>query len=460
MAQPALTPAQKKELFSKYVSSITIVIADSSSSSRVRLAKTLVDLGAKRPNIALANTYEEAEAEIKRLKPKMVLCDYVLTGGRSGLDLLQEQKALYPDGAGKDTIFVLVTGNTSQSAVASAAEEDVDTFILKPYTIDSIKNSLVNVTIAKLYPNDYIKMVETGKTALFAGEMDAAVERLDKAKTMDSKPTLACFYRGQVDLIREALEDAQGDFKKGLSYNKIHYKCLVGLYELLMKQKKHAEAYSVIKRLAQYFPANPKRLASVLRLAIVTENYDDIEGYYQIFTCIENRTDELVRYICSALIVCGKHYLARKVQSRALELFEKVAISCAGRTKFLRFTIETLVEFKLPKEGAKYLARFPQDQRDQEDFLSMDYLIFDQSSNAGTSIQKGRALINKDVHCALIYEILIRRHFEAKLIDAGDGLLENASKRWPNQADRFQKLKAEALEVAAAKAAAQVSPSA
>ena len=455
MAQPALTPDQQKQLFEKYVSTITIVIADSSSSSRVRLAKTLVDLGAKRPNIALTNTYEEAEAEIKRLKPKMVLCDYVLTGNRAGLDLLQEQKALYPDDSGKDCIFVLVTGNTSQSAVAQAAEEDVDTFILKPYTIESIKKSLISVTISKLYPNDYMKMVDTGKTALFAGQMDAAIESLDKAKTMDPKPTLACFYRGQVDLMREALEDASGDFKKGLSFNKIHYKCLVGLYELLMKQKKHSEAYSVIKRLAQYFPANPKRLASVLRLAIVTENYDDIEGYYQIFTLVESRTDELVRYICSALIVCGKHYLSRKIQTRALELFEKVAISCAGRPKFLRYTIETLAEFGLFKDAAKYLTRFPQDSRGQEDFLAVDYLVFDHNANAGTSIQKGRDIIQKEIHSSLVYEILIRRYFEAKLLDAGEELLKNASKRWPSSADKFLKLKEASLEAAAAKAASQ-----
>jgi hypothetical protein len=53
----------------------------------------------------------------------------------------------------------MVTGNSSQSAVSpEAAEEDVDTFILKPYTIEIFSSvCFLKAAMAKLYPSDYMK---------------------------------------------------------------------------------------------------------------------------------------------------------------------------------------------------------------------------------------------------------------------------------------------------------------
>ena len=60
----------------------------------------------------------------------------------------------------------------------------------------------------------------------------------------------------QAEDIKKALETATADFKKGLVFNKIHYKCLVGLYELMMKKKQYGEAYQVVKRVAALLNAS------------------------------------------------------------------------------------------------------------------------------------------------------------------------------------------------------------
>ena len=303
--------ALEKQLFSKYLSTASALIADPSSSSRVRLGHTLAELGARQNSIAFAGTYEEAILVIKERKPKIILCEFALGVLLRGLDLLQEQRTQDP--GSKDTVFALITGNTSQSAVAAAAEEDVDTFIIKPYTLETLKRTLTKAAIAKLYPSDYVKTIEKGKAQLFGGKVDEAIRTFEAAIKLDSKPALACFYKGQAESVKAAVEVANKDFKQGLVYNKIHYKCLIGLYELMMKKKQYGEAYSVVKRVAQYFPANPKRLASVLRLAIMTESYEDIEAYYRIFTMIDTRNDELVKYICSSFIVTGRYYLMASI---------------------------------------------------------------------------------------------------------------------------------------------------
>ena len=366
---------QERELFAKYLSTATALVADPIRSSRVRLGSILAELGAKQNGILFAGNYEEAMAAIKERKPKIILCEFTL-GAHSGLDLLQEQRKQDPQS--RDTVFALITGNTSQSAAAAAAEEDVDTFILKP-------------------------------------------------------------YKGQVEQLKEAMETASKEYKKGLSFNKIHYKCLIGLYELMMTKKEHQEAYSVVKKLAQYFPANPKRLAQVLRLAIMTASYEDIESYYRIFTLIETRNDELVRYVCSALIVTGKYYFLNNYNSRAFELLEEAAVSCAGKTSYLKYIIEVLAEFDRFEEARGVLKRFPASAQREPDYLSMDLLIAQKSLAPGELIQKGRDLIKAGIETPIVYEVLIDASQKARLYDSASELLLKANRNWPDQSKRFEK---------------------
>ena len=425
------------DFFKKYLEGVKIVIADASSGSRVRLSSALCELGAKRNQIELVASVEEAKLSITERKAKFVLCEYQI-GNKFGLDLLQDQRAANPES--EDCLFILVTGNNSQSAVARAAEEDCDGIILKPYTVNTLKQSLMTALIMKVRPTPYLKKVKLGKDKIVAGLADEAIEILKEAVEMDGKPSLALFYLGQAERLKLAIENAKKDFKKGLNINKIHYKCLMGLYEVMVKEGKSEEAYEVVKRMAQYFPANPKRLATVLKLAIVTKNYEDVESYYQIFTQIDERTDELVNYICSALVVTGKYYLRRKTLSRAYELFDKAAISCAGRTKFLRFIIEILTEFKMVGEAPKFMSRFPAASQKSEDYLTCGYILLMATKNYAQVVQRGRELIREGFKSPTIYMILVEGSFKAGLKDAANDLVQDAGRLHPKSVGDFKNL--------------------
>ena len=121
------------KLFAAYVAPRKILIADTNSASRAGIARSLNNLGAKTTNLLMVTSLAEAEEVIKKDNPQIVICDYDL-GTSCGLTLLQSQREKNKDT--KNSLFVLVTGNTSQSAVAQAAEEDVDAFVLKPYTLE------------------------------------------------------------------------------------------------------------------------------------------------------------------------------------------------------------------------------------------------------------------------------------------------------------------------------------
>ena len=423
--------------FQNYISTRKILIADGSAVSRTALGKQLIVMGAKPSDIVLVPNFTLAESEIERIKPEIVICDYDL-GKRCGLDLLQKQRLQRPES--KSSLFILVTGNSSQSAVAKAAEEDVDTFILKPFTAEVLRNSIMKVALAKIKPSEYFQEIEKGKEQLVAGNFDQAATHFEAATKLDSAPSLACFYLGQANLIKQSLENAQGYYNKGLEYNKIHYKCMVGLYEVLSAKQRFAEAYDIVKRINRYFPANPQRLSAVLRLAIMTKSYDDVEEYYRIFMGIDERNDEIIKYVCAALVVCGKYYLQRKLGSRALELFQKAAQTGVKRTKILKEIILTLVEFGMVKEADEFLKRFPAEKQNTPDFFASDLLVSDASGSNPMVLDKARELIEKGVDDPIIFKIIIRRSIERNMVPAAEDMLRTATQKWPALKDEFVKI--------------------
>lgn len=423
-------------MFCQFLNENRILIADTSSASRVRLAATLVELGVRSSNLILASSYDEADEQLKTVKPKpkLVLCDYML-GRQSGLDLLQSARAAP---TAEDDVFILVTGNTSQSAVARAAEEDIDSFILKPYTLETLKNALVNAVNTKVYPSEYVKVIRRGKEELFGGKLDEAVVTFEQAMKLDPSPTLAAFYRGYAQKMKKTLDLAEESFKDGLGLNKIHYKCLIGLFDLLIEEKRNSEAYDVVKRVAQYFPANPRRLTSVLRLAIITEHYEDMEGYYRIFTQMEQRTDELVTYMCSALVVCGKFYLMKKHRQRAVEVFEKAAISCAGQTRFLKYIIEALVESGQNDAALPFFKRYQSNDNSSPTFKALEFLVSVKRDEISVSLTKGQALLKAGVKDPLVYRLMIETCAKAGLNDAAQNVVHMGVRDFPSRQREFE----------------------
>jgi two-component system chemotaxis response regulator CheY len=423
------------KFFCEYVNQGRILITDTSSASRVRLAATLTELGVQSSKITLADSFESGEEAMRTHKPRLVICDYTL-GRKSGLDLLQMQRSEFKENE-DSCIFILVTGNSSQTAVARAAEEDVDSFILKPYTLETLRAGLVNAVLAKIRPSQYLLVIREGKKLLFTGDPEAANKKFEEAIPLDSAPTLAYYYRAQCQGLLNVLERAEASYEEGLNLNKIHYKCLVGLFDLLSEQKRHDQAYGVVKKIAQYFPANPKRLASVLRLAILTENYDDMESYYRTFTVIDGRTDELVRYMCSALIVCGKYYLIRKHRTKAVEVFEKAAVTCAGQVQFLKFIVETLVEYHLSESAMDFYIRYRNVDPASDMSRTLEYLVTAEKGSLSQSLEKGRALLKLGVKHPMVYRALIKTCMDSGLEDTGRDLAQYAVKAWPAKASDF-----------------------
>lgn len=394
----------KNKVFLDYIKDKKVLVADADSASRSSMAATLKQLGTDPTSIIMAPSFNKASELIKQHKPQLVLCEFKL-GNRSGLDLLSEQRHQLGKEV-KNSIFVLVTGDSSQSAVAQAAEEDVDAFVLKPFTLEIFRNTIIETASRKAFPSSYQQKIDEGKDHFDLGQKDEALTHFEEAVQLSDKPTLAHFYSGFTHTSKQSLDDGKSEFGNGLEHNKIHFKCLTGLYDVLMEQKEHKEAYDVVKKISRYFPANPKRLASVLRLAIMTENYEDIERYYKNFVDLDLRTGELVRYVCAALVVCGKFYLRDNHHTRAHQLFDKALITAKDNTRIIKEVVNSLVEYGFAKEAQKALQRFPKGSHENPDYLVSELKIM-KLTEPQLVLSRCKEILKGDVVDSEIYTIAI-----------------------------------------------------
>ena len=362
----------KKEVFKKFMEESEILVVDKNPGSRSRLLKIVTDLGGKRHMIHTAGALVEATDILNSKKITLVLSDYSIAGG-SGFDLFKMVREQQPNN--KNLCLVLVTSNISQTAVAKAAEEDVDSFIIKPYTLQSIHENLISTIMAKIQPSEYVQKIDAAKKHIQATQLDEAEALLKQAMTLNTKPALALFYLGQVEYMRKYLDKAQGSYQQGLSFNTIHFKCLVGLFELFMRENKFTEAYQIVRKISKYFPANPDRLTQIVRLAIRTENYRDMQFYYEVFTSLDERPAVLINYIGAGLFISGKYLLNNGETETAVQYFDNIAVSCSEYTKFLRAIITFMSEKDLAKDAEKYLSRFPVSAKNEDDYLVSDFLL-------------------------------------------------------------------------------------
>jgi tetratricopeptide (TPR) repeat protein len=417
-----------------YFSKHKILIADSNASSRTGIAKALGELGARNHNMTLVDSYVWAEQVIEQSKPTMIISDFNL-GTVGAFDLFSHPK--YSTVPMQDRLSVVVTSNTSQAAVASAAEGDVDLYIAKPYNLQNFWSSLKNAAALKLQPTDYLKTIEDGKKYLASADLSRAIEFFERATRLDGTPSLAYFYHGHTKALTNAIEDAQNSYMKGLEFNRNHYKCLVGLYEALMIQQRREDAYFVLRQITRHFPLNPKRFISVLRLAVTTGHYEDIEQYYRIFLELDEKSDELVKHTCAALITSGKSYLQKGDTDHAKGLFQMAGISAGGKVPFLTEIITTLVNAGFADEADKYLKRFPQHTRETIEYFTMDYLVMSKTMPLQVTLDQGRKLVQEGRFHPIVDKILMQTFLKAGMKENAIFLAQDACRRWPEQAREF-----------------------
>ena len=386
------------------ISRMKPLILDSSLATIETLKDVLVEVGFTRELIASTRSYSETSELLSVGDVDFFMTDFLMEG-RPCLELASELLDKKPS-----AIVVIVTYNNSSAAIADAAEELVDDYIIKPLQAEAMVQRLKTVIERKLFPSKYAESIQRGKTYLSRGDFAAAQLEFQNASFLNETPTLAYYYLGLASFQQKEFQKAHLDFERGLSVKPLHFRCLTGQFDAFFEQKKFDHAYAMVPQLVDNYPMGPKRLCNLFVAAVYSGRLDEVPKYFELFQQIEHVTPELRRVFSAALYVAGKFHLNRQQLQEAIAVFEN-GLSVAGADEnYIDKVVRTLVAsgpFGV-NASIKFMKRYPSQGVGGMKHANLQFLLDQYRRPRQELIEAGRQLAQKNWADADSLKILIQ----------------------------------------------------
>ncbi|MBL7544926.1 MAG: hypothetical protein JNL11_14000 [Bdellovibrionaceae bacterium] len=372
-----------------FLNSQGALVVEPSSAFFSVIQSCLVGFGMDSKRILMANTFKDAVEILKAEKPKILITEYLI-GKNFGLSLVEIHDEMFDSLA---RISIMVTKEASDNAVAEAAEEQLDAYIVKPFSGADFQKRILEVVKRKMYPSEYFQKIRIGKQKLKAKEFEDAISLFSAAKDLNPKPTLACHYLGETYLGLNDIARARKEFSEGRKHNSLHYRCLTGEFDCLMHEKLYKEAYQLVGLIRANYPVTSARLGKFFIAAVYTENFQDLSPLYELYTNLDYRPAELVNLISIALMTAGRFYIRKKNKEEAIKYFD-LTVNVSGRNmEFLEKIIEELLKFKDVASSEKFFKQARADDVGSIRYIQLNFKIGYHVFSPEAALEMGRKII-------------------------------------------------------------------
>jgi CheY-like chemotaxis protein len=376
---------------SQFLNNEIALIVEPSSAFFSVIQSCLNGFGMSSAKILSANSYSDAVLLIKEHKPKILITEYTI-GKHFGLSLVEKHGEIYDS---LSRISIMVTKESSDNAVAEAAEEQLDAYIVKPFSMSDLKSRLLDVIKRKMYPSVYFQKIREGKELIKNNKISEAADLFAEAKKLNPTPTLACYYLGECFVAKNDFVSARNEFHEGRSHNKLHYKCLTGEFECFMKEENYKEAYLLVNTIRQNFPVTSVRLGKFFIAAVYTESFQDLNPLYELFLNLDYRPPELVNLVSLALITAGRYYVRAKDQETALIYFEMAATVSGRSIDILEKIVDELVKNGEVNSAEKFFKYIRSDEINSAKHQQLNFKIGRFILSPDQLIEMGRKIITE-----------------------------------------------------------------
>ncbi len=413
------------------VANFSALVVDPSASFGQVIVSCLKELGFAENKIFFSRKYNESNEIINKEKPQILITEYFVDR-KLGMQLIHQQASVLPKESMR--VSVLVTHNRSASAIAEAAEELVDDYILKPFSMGMMSARLRTLIQKKLNPPEYLVHIGLGKKFLDENNYQKAREEFQLALKLEKKPTLALFYEGYTNLVQNDFGIAIDSFRKGLDIQPLHYKCLIGEFDAFYEQKKYDEAYTVAPKIVDNYPLSPKRLGNLFIAAVFSKNLDDIPKYYDVFTKLDRRTQELTQVFSAALLTAGKFQIKANNLEKAVECFE-LGINVVGADpQYIDKVIRELLKMKSSGAHAAsgIIAKFPSQDIGGKVHSALSFLVDQYLRPRHQVIEQGRKLVGQGYADKDCYVTLVRLLTDDEKVVLAEDVAAKAVKDFPD----------------------------
>ncbi len=411
-----------------------ILIVDPVASSRARVAKFLVGEGARTSRILIVGDADAARWGFGSGERQVLVTAYAL-GACTGVELAEEFASRVPRA---ERVSILLASDPRLQAVFPGLEVHIDLCASKTFSPEEFRQGLLQVIKGKLEPNIYSVTLDEGLAQIAQRQYVEALELFNKAAYLHAKPTLALYYRAKALIETGEIAEAEATLKRGLRLNPVHYDLQLALFDILNRNSRWKEAYTVARSLLELYPGSSRLLSKSLTLAVITGSFTDLPRHYESFKELDVREEELVRHVCASLIVGGKHFLKRGETEAGRELLIHAAVSAAGRAGFLREIVAAFVEAERLDDAAATLNRFSPTMRTSDDFKVAEFLLYRCTEVDLVKVAShAMVLAQGGLKDPVLYYWLIRYLFEVGRAELAEEYLRAAREHWPGRKELF-----------------------
>lgn len=369
------------------------ILVEDSPSIAANVQRSLQDMGMSSRNIMIARKFHDAEKLICAKRPKLVVTEYEIQG-QMGLDLIQLQEEFCEEG---DALRVIITKVKSEAAISAAAEEHVDVFILKPFSIETFAQKIDEAVFRKQNPSEYMKTIYAGKKALKMGDFQTAERSFKRARTMDRVPASACYYLGLTYLKTDRHEDALDLFREGKKLQPLNYKCLVAEFEYLLAERRFAEALDVVPSLTLHFPVTAKRLENIYEAVLGHKDYARLLDLHALFLQIEERPEELGTLAAQGYCEGAMHYLKEDDRAKSLTMSEMLFSASGSDFTYIDKMARSYLVVGAADEAIVCFKKISATELGSPRYKLLEFMIDELTATPDQIVEKARRLIQEDI---------------------------------------------------------------
>lgn len=402
----------------KYLSGKKVLVVGTNQILRSALRSFMKVYGVGK--ILNAGTLNEAMNLLEDELPEIIITEFQISG-KQATPLIVRHRELIPNRLNTITIFV---GETGLSPAASKAlDEDVDIFVVKPFTVGKLDEPFISEVVRRLKPSEYDLIMDEVNSLYIKSDYKECLELINEL--LKDAPSKADPYalKGNLLLLDSKHDEASLFFKEGLKQEPTHYKCLRGLYEYYVFNKKHKDAYDTIDTLLKHHPFNPNRLPEITKVFIANEKFRDVIRYcdkyvnwdqFDNMDDSENKSEIITQVqtnVSACMIVSAKFLIKEKRKKEAVDSLKKAALLGQSNIAILSKVIELFTQIKQYELAEKWINKVP--FKDLTNKMKVSKLEIDDSSmGAGEVLTSALLLLENGVVEEFVYEIVIKRSIE------------------------------------------------
>ncbi len=415
-----------------------VLIVHPSSSIRMTIRKVMTGIGVKNNDIVQTDSTHEGMTLLVENRPNFL---FVLLGEDDHYVKMIEKATEYCPNRLKGGTYLLTSDN-SKSISSLMYEYELDCIIAQPYTNKSLEGAVLNSVADKINPTPAFKILCDGKEQLNLKNENKAFEIFSQAVSIGKGVSTAFYYLAKIEILKGNNQNAIDYIQDGLKDNAKNYYCLSLGITLQFEQRKYHLAYEYAKRLVENFPLSPNRIPELIRLSIMTQNYEDIANFGTMVKSVPNVGNTVKRYVAAGLATCGR-YLVMKNQFDKAEPILKNALSyCDGKMMIIENIVWSYCMAGQLISGRtlfrKLCGAYNIDKKIQYEYELR--MLSDFSKSKDEIIGFADKVIRERVYSFAIFKLVLE---SLKGIDRRKELLEDivflAIKHYPDSKEEFQK---------------------